>query len=100
MATFQNNKKQDWLSHKTSLVLCMARFLKDSSRNSITFTMELFPTTGNGRAYNQWAVISAVTGPSVRANLQSDENGHALQVASDTFSFFVDMFLHFFKNIN
>ena len=32
---------------------------KDGSRNSAPFKMELFPTIGNGRAYNQWTVVFA-----------------------------------------
>ena len=42
--------------------------------------------------------VTAVTRPSLKAKLKSDENGHALKAASDMLSFFVDMFLHFFEN--
>ena len=65
--------------------------------------MEFFAAIGNGRIYNQWAVVFAVfaiTRPSSKAKLRSDENGHDLKEASDTISCFVDMFLHFFENIN
>ena len=57
MATFQTNKKKDWFSHKTGLVFVHGDVFKDRSRNSATFKMELFATIGNGRVYNQWAVV-------------------------------------------
>ena len=41
-----------------------------------------------------------VTRPSLQAKSISDENGHALKVASDMISCFVDMFLHFSENAN
>ena len=44
--------------------------------------------------------VSAVTQPSLQAKLKSDENDHALKVASDTISCFVGMFLHFLGNAN
>ena len=53
--------------------------------------------TTNGQ---QHLHVTAVTRPSFKTKLKSDENGHALKAASDTFSCFVDMFLHFFKNAN
>ena len=37
-----------------------------------------------------------LTQPSLQAKLKSDENGHALKVASDTVFCFVDKFLLFF----
>ena len=49
------------------------------------------PTT-NG----QYLHVAAVTQPSLMAKLKSDENGYALNVASDTLSCFVDMLLRFF----
>ena len=59
MATFQN-KKKDWFSHKTELVLVYGDgSFKDGSRNSATFKMEFFSTIGNGRVYNQWIVVFA-----------------------------------------
>ena len=51
--------------------------------------------TTNGQQYLH---VAAVTQPSLKANLKSEENGHALKAASDMLSFFVDMFLRFFKN--
>ena len=50
------------------------------------------PTT-NG----QYLHVVAVTPPCLLAKLKSDENGHALNMASDTLSCFVDMFLHFLR---
>ena len=41
--------------------------------------------------------VAAVTRPSLQAKLKSDENGHALKVASDTISCFVDAFTFFQK---
>ena len=35
-----------------------------------------------------------------QVNLKSDENDNALKVVSETLSCFVDMFLHFFENLN
>ena len=43
---------------------------------------------------------AVITQPFLQAKLKSDENGHALKVASDTISCFVEMFLHFFENAN
>ena len=43
---------------------------------------------------------AVITQPFLQAKLKSDENGHALKVASDMISWFVDMFLHFFENTN
>ena len=50
----------------------------------------------------QWYLhLAVVTGPYLKTKLKSDEYGHALKAASDTISFFVDMFLHFFfENAN
>ena len=59
VATFWNNKKKDWFSHKTRLVFVHGNIFKDRSRNSATFRRELFATVGNGRVYNQWTVVSA-----------------------------------------
>ena len=56
MATFRNNKKKDWFSYETRLVFVHGDVFKDGSRNSATFTMELFAAIGNGRVYNQWRV--------------------------------------------
>ena len=33
--------------------------LKEGSRNSATFKMELLATVGNGRVFNQWKVVFA-----------------------------------------
>ena len=49
MTTFQNNKKKDWFSHETGLVFVYGEVPKGRSRNSATFKMELFATTGNDR---------------------------------------------------
>ena len=76
---------------------------KDGSKNSATFKTELFATISNGRVYNQWTVVFACCCSnltSLEAKLKSNENGHALKVASDMISWFVDMFLHFFENAN
>ena len=48
-----------WFSHKTGLVFVHGDVLKDGSKNSVTFKMQLFSTIGNGRLYNQWTVVSA-----------------------------------------
>ena len=57
VATFRNNKKKGWYSHKTGLAFVHGNVFKDRSRNSTTFKMELFATIGNGRAYNQWTIV-------------------------------------------
>ena len=49
MATFRNNKKKDWFSHKTGLVFVYGEVCKGGSKNSTTFKMELSATTSNGR---------------------------------------------------
>ena len=49
MATFQNNKKKDWFSHKTGIVFVYGEVCKGASRNSATIKMELFARIGNGR---------------------------------------------------
>ena len=48
-------------------------------------------------ANEQYLHAVAVIPLCLLAKLKSDENGHALNVASDTLSCFVDMFLHFFR---
>ena len=53
------------------------------------------PTT-NGKYWH----VAVVTPPCLPAKLKSDEDGHALNVASDTLSCFIGMFLHFFENTN
>ena len=71
---------------------------KDRSRSSATFKMELFAAVANDRAYKQLTLVSrccCVTQLSLYAKLKLDENGHHLKAASDTFSCFPDMFLHF-----
>ena len=76
---------------------------KDESINSATFNMELFAAIGSGRVYNQQTVVFACCcGKSTNftGKIKSDENGHALKVASDTTSCFVDISLHFFENAN
>ena len=47
VATFQNIKRKDWFSHKTRQVY--GKVFKGRSRNSTTFKLELFATTGNNR---------------------------------------------------
>ena len=42
--------------------------------------------------------VAVVIQPCLQAKLKSDENGHALKMASDMISCFVDMFLHIFEN--
>ena len=102
MATFQNDKKKAWFLHKTRLVFVHGEVFKDRSRNFAIFNylkwsslqqlVTLAPKT-NG----QYLHIAALTGTSLLAKLKSDENGHALKAASDTFSCFLDMLLHFFR---
>ena len=41
--------------------------------------------------------VAAVTQPSLQTKLKTDENGHALKVAPDTLSCFVDIFYIFTK---
>ena len=83
------------------------KVFKGGSRDSATFKMELFATIGNGgnlqRALSdglasnrQYLHVAAVTLPSLQAKLKTDENGHALKVAPDILSCFVDMFFTFF----
>ena len=59
MAKSRNSKKEDWFSHETGLVFVHGHVFRDGSRNSATVKMELFATIGNGRVYNQWAVVFA-----------------------------------------
>ena len=95
MATFRNNKKKDQFSHKT-----MATFSKTDLGillhlrwNSLRqLVMVRFTTNGQ-----QYLHVAAETQPSLQAKLKSDENGHALKVASDTISCFVDAFTFFQK---
>ena len=49
MATFRNNKKKDWFSLETGPVFMHSDVLKDGSRNSATFKMELLGLTTNGQ---------------------------------------------------
>ena len=49
VATFQNNKKKDWFSHKTKPVFVNGNIFKEGSRNSAIFRKELFATIANGR---------------------------------------------------
>ena len=58
VATFWN-KKKDWFFQETRLVFMHGNVFKDRPRNSATFKMELFATIGNGRVYNQRAVVFA-----------------------------------------
>ena len=81
---------------------------KGRSRNSSTFKIELFVTVGNGRnlqrassdgltTSRQYLHVAVVTRTSLQAKLKTDENGHALNVAPDTLSCFVDMFSTLFR---
>ena len=81
---------------------------KGGSRNSATFKMEFLATIGNGRnlqrassdgltTNRQYLNVAEVTWISLQAKLKTDENGHALKVAPDTISSFVDMFPTFFQ---
>ena len=80
------------------------KVFKDRSRNSATFKMELFVTIGYGRKLHRassdvfttngnYLHVAAVTRPCFQVKLKSEENDHALKVASDTLSCFGDMFL-------
>ena len=84
---------------------------KGGSRNSATFKMEFLARIGNCRnlqrtssdgltANRQYLHVAVVTQPSLQPKLKTDENGHALKVARDTLSCFVDMIFTFFKNAN
>ena len=81
---------------------------KGRSRNSATFKMEFFATVGIDRnlqrASSDWLTtnwyylhVAVVTGPSLQPKLKTDENGHALKVAPDTLSCFVDIFFTFLQ---
>ena len=63
-------------------------YLKWSSLQQLV-TLEL-TTSG------QYLHVAVVTQLSLLAKLKSDENGHVLKAASDTFSYFVDMLLYIF----
>ena len=67
---------------------------KGGSRNSSTFKMELFVTIGSSRNLQRASSYGLTTNR--QAKLKMDENGHALKVAPDTLSSFVDMFSTFF----
>ena len=54
-------------------------------------SFDLFTTNGH------YLHVAAVTRPSLKAKSKSNENDHALKVASDTLSSFEDMF-YFFEN--
>ena len=58
MVTIENNKK-GWFSLKTRLVFVHFNIVKDGSRNSAPFKMELCATICNDRVYNQWMVVFA-----------------------------------------
>ena len=58
MVKSRNNEK-DWFSHETGLVFVHGDVFRDGSRNSATFEMGFSATIGNGRVYNQWAVVFA-----------------------------------------
>ena len=55
----------------------------------------LFATIGNGRTYYEWTVVFACC--CGNSTIFTCKNGHALKAASDTISYFVDMFLEFFR---
>ena len=76
VATFRNNKKKYWFPHETKLVFVHGIVLKDRSRNSATFKMELFARIGNDGVYNR-VYVAVVTRPSLQAKLKSDENGQS-----------------------
>ena len=57
MATFRNNKKNDWFPHKTELVFVHGDVCKDGPRDAATFKMELFARIGHDRVYDQWTVV-------------------------------------------
>ena len=92
-----SNEKKHWFAQKTRLVFMHGNVFKDKSRNSVTFKMDLLGLTTNGQQYLHVAVV---TGPSLQAKLKLDENEHALNAASNMISYFVDMFFHFFENVN
>ena len=53
------DKEKDCFSHEIELLFMCGSVFKDRSKNSATFKMELFPAIGNGRVYNQWAIVFA-----------------------------------------
>ena len=65
VATFQNNKKKDWFSHKTRLVFVHGEVFKDGSRNFAIFKMEHFATVSSSGAYKQWTVFACCCGNSI-----------------------------------
>ena len=100
MASFQNTKKKDWFPHETGLFFVHGNVFKDGSRNSATFKMELLATIGNGRVYNQWTVIFAYccsNSTIFTSKIKIGWKWPCLETASDTISWFVDMFYIFLK---
>ena len=74
------------------------KVFKDGSRNSATFKMELFATTGSGgklqralsdvfRTNGYYLHVAAVTQQSFQAKIKLDENEHALREVLGTFLF-------------
>ena len=47
----------------------------------------------------QYLHVAAVTRPSLQPKLKTDENGHALKVAPNTLSCFVEIFFTFFAKM-
>ena len=99
-------KKTSFTQNRTSFHTW--RSFQRRSRNSSTFKMELFVTIGNGRnlqrassdgltTSRQYLHVAVATRTSLQAKSKTDENGHALKVAADTLSCFVDMFSTFFR---
>ena len=73
------------------------KVFKDGSRNSATFKIELFATTGNGKnlqrassngltTNRQYLHAAVVTRSTLQSKLKTDENDHALKVAPDKLS--------------
>ena len=97
-------KKTSFTRNRTSFHAW--RSFQRRSRNSSTFKMELFVTIGNGRnlqrassdgltTNRQYLHVAVVTRTSLQAKLKTDD--HALRIAADTLSCFVDMFSTFFR---
>ena len=91
VATFQNNKKKDWFSHKTRLVFLHGDVLKDESLMNLRWSsLQKLVMVG-------YLHVAMVTQSSLQTKLKLDENVHALKVTSDTIPCFVDMFLNVLK---
>ena len=81
MATFRNNKKKDWFSHETGLVVVHGEVFLDGSRNFALFKMELVAklVTVGFATKGQCLHVAAVILSSLLAKLKLNENSHVLK---------------------